>query len=193
MSPPGSWMWDSLSSFIESGYFQVNLFVFWYPEIEEILSTDLVPGDTMLIPSNGTIMPCDAVLLSGTCIVNESMLTGKGNLIHSAAWLKVLVYTCVHAYLQYVLAEVDVYFVWNVYVLKIRHILKYYVLVSCLSATATWYYLETPKMSDGFLLKRFLLDSLSSCLFRWCSQCRWSSEAYVFRKFLPKFFSFFQK
>ncbi|KAM9543701.1 polyamine-transporting ATPase 13A3 isoform 1-T7 [Guaruba guarouba] len=46
-------------------------------EIEEILSTDLVPGDTMLIPSNGTVMPCDAVLLSGTCIVNESMLTGE--------------------------------------------------------------------------------------------------------------------
>ncbi|NWI20300.1 AT133 ATPase, partial [Crypturellus soui] len=46
-------------------------------EIEEILSTDLVPGDIMLIPSNGTIMPCDAVLLSGTCIVNESMLTGE--------------------------------------------------------------------------------------------------------------------
>ncbi|XP_074690025.1 polyamine-transporting ATPase 13A3 isoform X2 [Strix aluco] len=46
-------------------------------EIEEILSTNLVPGDIMLIPSNGTIMPCDAVLLSGTCIVNESMLTGE--------------------------------------------------------------------------------------------------------------------
>lgn len=45
-------------------------------EIEEILSTDLVPGDLMVIPSNGTIMPCDAVLVSGTCIVNESMLTG---------------------------------------------------------------------------------------------------------------------
>nr|XP_048720435.1 polyamine-transporting ATPase 13A3 isoform X3 [Caretta caretta] len=46
-------------------------------EIEEILSTDLVPGDIMVIPSNGTIMPCDAVLVSGTCIVNESMLTGE--------------------------------------------------------------------------------------------------------------------
>ncbi|KAJ4943583.1 hypothetical protein JOQ06_006082 [Pogonophryne albipinna] len=46
-------------------------------EIEEILSTDLVPGDVMVIPINGTIMPCDAVLVSGTCIVNESMLTGE--------------------------------------------------------------------------------------------------------------------
>ncbi|NXE56302.1 AT133 ATPase, partial [Casuarius casuarius] len=46
-------------------------------EIEEILSTDLVPGDVILIPSNGIVMPCDAVLLSGTCIVNESMLTGE--------------------------------------------------------------------------------------------------------------------
>lgn len=61
--------------------FQVNLFVFFHLEIEEILSTNLVPGDIMLIPSNGTIMPCDAVLLSGTCIVNESMLTGKINLL----------------------------------------------------------------------------------------------------------------
>uniref|UniRef100_A0A8C7EYL0 ATPase 13A3 n=1 Tax=Oncorhynchus kisutch TaxID=8019 RepID=A0A8C7EYL0_ONCKI len=46
-------------------------------DIEEALSTDLVPGDVMVIPSNGTIMPCDAVLISGTCIVNESMLTGE--------------------------------------------------------------------------------------------------------------------
>uniref|UniRef100_A0A8C5GQ62 Polyamine-transporting ATPase 13A3 n=1 Tax=Gouania willdenowi TaxID=441366 RepID=A0A8C5GQ62_GOUWI len=45
--------------------------------IDEILSTDLVPGDVIVIPSNGTIMPCDAVLVSGTCIVNESMLTGE--------------------------------------------------------------------------------------------------------------------
>uniref|UniRef100_A0A672RQP9 ATPase 13A3 n=1 Tax=Sinocyclocheilus grahami TaxID=75366 RepID=A0A672RQP9_SINGR len=44
---------------------------------ENALSTDLVPGDVMVIPSNGTIMPCDAVLICGTCIVNESMLTGE--------------------------------------------------------------------------------------------------------------------
>ncbi|XP_048833620.1 polyamine-transporting ATPase 13A3 isoform X1 [Brienomyrus brachyistius] len=46
-------------------------------EIEEAMSTDLVPGDVIVIPTNGTIMPCDAVLVSGTCIVNESMLTGE--------------------------------------------------------------------------------------------------------------------
>lgn len=49
---------------------------YFLADIEEILSTDLVPGDVIVIPSNGTIMPCDAVLVSGTCIVNESMLTG---------------------------------------------------------------------------------------------------------------------
>uniref|UniRef100_A0A672KRZ5 ATPase 13A3 n=1 Tax=Sinocyclocheilus grahami TaxID=75366 RepID=A0A672KRZ5_SINGR len=46
-------------------------------ETEEALSTDLVPGDVIVIPSNGTVMPCDAVLICGTCIVNESMLTGE--------------------------------------------------------------------------------------------------------------------
>ncbi|XP_030629538.1 probable cation-transporting ATPase 13A3 [Chanos chanos] len=46
-------------------------------EIVEAMSTDLVPGDIIAIPANGMVMPCDAVLVSGTCIVNESMLTGE--------------------------------------------------------------------------------------------------------------------
>ncbi|XP_008206786.1 cation-transporting ATPase 13A2 isoform X2 [Nasonia vitripennis] len=37
----------------------------------------LVPGDILVIPSYGCIMPCDAVLLTGNCILNESMLTGE--------------------------------------------------------------------------------------------------------------------
>uniref|UniRef100_A0A8C9ZNH3 ATPase 13A3 n=1 Tax=Sander lucioperca TaxID=283035 RepID=A0A8C9ZNH3_SANLU len=41
------------------------------------MSTDLVPGDLIIIPENGMIMPCDAVLICGTCIINESMLTGE--------------------------------------------------------------------------------------------------------------------
>jgi cation-transporting ATPase 13A3/4/5 len=37
----------------------------------------LVPGDVIIIPPHGCVMACDAVLLAGNCIVNESMLTGK--------------------------------------------------------------------------------------------------------------------
>ncbi|XP_029436037.1 probable cation-transporting ATPase 13A3 isoform X2 [Rhinatrema bivittatum] len=46
-------------------------------ETEETFSTDLVPGDVIVVPANGMLLPCDAVLISGTCIVNESMLTGE--------------------------------------------------------------------------------------------------------------------
>lgn len=44
---------------------------------EDISAGSLVPGDVIVIPAHGCIMACDAVLLSGNCIVNESMLTGK--------------------------------------------------------------------------------------------------------------------
>ena len=44
---------------------------------EEIMSTELVPGDVIEIPAYGCLMACDAVLVTGTCIVNESMLTGE--------------------------------------------------------------------------------------------------------------------
>lgn len=46
-------------------------------EICEVDAAKLVPGDLLVLPATGIIMPCDAVLLSGHCIVNESMLTGK--------------------------------------------------------------------------------------------------------------------
>ena len=45
-------------------------------EVKVVLPTELVPGDIIEIPRTGTIMDVDAVLLSGNCIVNESMLTG---------------------------------------------------------------------------------------------------------------------
>ncbi|XP_012941516.2 probable cation-transporting ATPase 13A3 [Aplysia californica] len=44
---------------------------------QDIPSEDLVPGDVIEIPRRGCIMQCDAVLLTGNCIVNESMLTGE--------------------------------------------------------------------------------------------------------------------
>ncbi|XP_055863593.1 polyamine-transporting ATPase 13A3-like isoform X1 [Biomphalaria glabrata] len=44
---------------------------------EDIPSEDLVPGDVIEIPRHGCDMQCDAVLITGNCIVNESMLTGE--------------------------------------------------------------------------------------------------------------------
>ncbi|XP_046381201.2 polyamine-transporting ATPase 13A3-like isoform X3 [Haliotis rufescens] len=44
---------------------------------EDISSDDLVPGDVIEVPRHGCMMQCDAVLVSGNCIVNESMLTGE--------------------------------------------------------------------------------------------------------------------
>ena len=52
---------------------------------EEIKSTELVPGDVIEIPANGCLMACDAVLVTGTCIVNESMLTGESVPVTKAA------------------------------------------------------------------------------------------------------------
>ncbi|XP_029472626.1 probable cation-transporting ATPase 13A4 [Rhinatrema bivittatum] len=42
----------------------------------KVESCHLVPGDILVLLGN-TLLPCDAVLLSGGCIVNESMLTGE--------------------------------------------------------------------------------------------------------------------
>lgn len=39
-------------------------------------SEDLSPGDVVIVRSD-MILPCDLLLMSGTAIVNESMLTGE--------------------------------------------------------------------------------------------------------------------
>uniref|UniRef100_A0A668AMD4 ATPase cation transporting 13A2 n=1 Tax=Myripristis murdjan TaxID=586833 RepID=A0A668AMD4_9TELE len=46
-------------------------------EEECISSVELVPGDCLVIPQEGLLLPCDAALLAGECMVNESMLTGE--------------------------------------------------------------------------------------------------------------------
>ncbi|XP_043258659.1 polyamine-transporting ATPase 13A3-like isoform X2 [Colletes gigas] len=44
---------------------------------ESIPSSDLVPGDIIELPKHQATVICDAVLLTGQCILNESMLTGE--------------------------------------------------------------------------------------------------------------------
>ncbi|KAL3082109.1 hypothetical protein niasHT_031138 [Heterodera trifolii] len=46
-------------------------------QVLELSSSELVPGDILLIPPRGCVLQCDAVLLNGTVIVNEAMLTGE--------------------------------------------------------------------------------------------------------------------
>lgn len=48
-----------------------------YTDQIDVSSDELVPGDLLVIPPNGAQVHCDSVLISGNCIVNESMLTGK--------------------------------------------------------------------------------------------------------------------
>ena len=42
-------------------------------------SDNLVPGDIVILPENDFILPCDLLLMTGTCIMNESFLSGESN------------------------------------------------------------------------------------------------------------------
>lgn len=44
--------------------------------MHKMSSLALVPGDVIKVPDS-TVMPCDAVIISGGAVVNESMLTGE--------------------------------------------------------------------------------------------------------------------
>uniref|UniRef100_A0A8C0IIU2 Cation-transporting ATPase n=1 Tax=Bubo bubo TaxID=30461 RepID=A0A8C0IIU2_BUBBB len=44
---------------------------------KELESCYLVPGDMLLLDGKKLSLPCDAVLIDGSCIVNEGMLTGE--------------------------------------------------------------------------------------------------------------------
>ncbi|KAM4693456.1 putative cation-transporting ATPase 13A4 [Discoglossus pictus] len=46
-------------------------------ECKELESYHLVPGDVIVLTGKRLFLPCDALLISGGCIVNESMLTGE--------------------------------------------------------------------------------------------------------------------
>ncbi|KAM9316543.1 putative cation-transporting ATPase 13A4 [Gastrophryne carolinensis] len=46
-------------------------------DIEEIESQNLVPGDVIVLTGKRFYLPCDSILLTGSCVVNEGMLTGE--------------------------------------------------------------------------------------------------------------------
>ncbi|KAM4043771.1 putative cation-transporting ATPase 13A4 [Anomaloglossus baeobatrachus] len=46
-------------------------------EIKEIESKNLVPGDVIIISEKRFFLPCDALLITGGCVINEGMLTGE--------------------------------------------------------------------------------------------------------------------
>ncbi|XP_019506319.1 PREDICTED: LOW QUALITY PROTEIN: probable cation-transporting ATPase 13A4, partial [Hipposideros armiger] len=60
--------------------------------VQELESRFLVPGDLLILSGNKVQMPCDAVLIDGSCVVDEGMLTGfntaKGDLVRSILYPK---------------------------------------------------------------------------------------------------------
>jgi cation-transporting P-type ATPase 13A2 len=44
--------------------------------LTEVDSSELLPGDVIIVPES-KCLPCDLVLLTGSAIVNEAMLTGE--------------------------------------------------------------------------------------------------------------------
>ena len=45
--------------------------------IYTISSLELVPGDLFEVPDEGVTLPCDSILVRGSVVINESMLTGE--------------------------------------------------------------------------------------------------------------------
>ncbi|OON21206.1 e1-E2 ATPase [Opisthorchis viverrini] len=62
-----------LSTFVSVTCFSRSYFT----AFQQVNSTELVPGDIIEIPRKGCTMHCDAFVLNGNCIVNESTLTGE--------------------------------------------------------------------------------------------------------------------
>ncbi|XP_056421374.1 probable cation-transporting ATPase 13A4 isoform X2 [Hyla sarda] len=46
-------------------------------DIQEIESQFLVPGDVLVLTGRKLYLPCDSILITGSCVVNEGMLTGE--------------------------------------------------------------------------------------------------------------------
>lgn len=62
----------------DMAYYETEVIALRAGEWVQISSIELVPGDVFEIPDEFK-MPCDAVLLTGGCVVDESMLTGESS------------------------------------------------------------------------------------------------------------------
>ncbi|KAI8367020.1 putative P-type ATPase [Choanephora cucurbitarum] len=60
----------------DMSFFECSVRVFREGSWQNVSSVELVPGDLIDIANVHTV-PCDAMLVSGDCILNESMLTGE--------------------------------------------------------------------------------------------------------------------
>ena len=64
--------------------YSIEIKVLRNKKLIKIDSADLVPGDVFILPKNGNSVPCDCILLTGSVIVNEAMLTGESTPIIKA-------------------------------------------------------------------------------------------------------------
>ncbi|EAR99959.2 E1-E2 ATPase family protein (macronuclear) [Tetrahymena thermophila SB210] len=70
------YVYRCIQDYIIQGQGMLNIALEIIKKRQEISSIHLVPGDIIEI-TDGQIMPCDVILLNGSCIMNESMLTGE--------------------------------------------------------------------------------------------------------------------
>eukprot|EP00340_Litonotus_pictus_P003246 CAMPEP_0170522942 /NCGR_PEP_ID=MMETSP0209-20121228/8326_1 /TAXON_ID=665100 ORGANISM="Litonotus pictus, Strain P1" /NCGR_SAMPLE_ID=MMETSP0209 /ASSEMBLY_ACC=CAM_ASM_000301 /LENGTH=1057 /DNA_ID=CAMNT_0010810691 /DNA_START=801 /DNA_END=3971 /DNA_ORIENTATION=+ len=60
-------------------------FDYSYGDFTEVSSNELVPGDIIELPENNKNMPCDALILTGSAVINEALLTGESTPVFKVA------------------------------------------------------------------------------------------------------------
>ena len=75
---------NNLLSIRRMSRYSVDINLYESNAIKQIKSVKLVPGDVFELPPDGMAIPCDCILLSGSVIVNEAMLTGESTPIIKA-------------------------------------------------------------------------------------------------------------
>ena len=68
--------------------FSTTVKVCQFDTIIDKCSIDLIPGDIIIVEGN-TKISCDCILIDGSCVMNEAILTGESVPINKTALLKV--------------------------------------------------------------------------------------------------------